>query len=449
MRRRDVLIGALGLGGATAFGGLSALSTLAAAGDHPDLKDRYFIFCYFPGAWDILLGLDPRDPTRFRSDNYRDTLIYPAYELLDEDVPMAPVQVDEDTVVGPYMGDLLDHMDKVAIVRGMSMETLTHEVGRRRFLTGKPPSGLRARGSNISTWMASLLGRDEAIPNLVGNVETYNVDQPSWASGLRVANVDDLVTALRPGDVTLATDQNDRIEALLETFRDCEHTSRSKTLSGAHSLHEASQDLVSQRLDSMFDFTRRDPEMLALRDRYGVSTSRLADPEALAAMAVQAVTAGISRCVSVTLSQSLDTHFDDWASDQGPRQRRGFNAVAAMIGDLASRPFKGTGDSWLDHTTIVGFSEFSRTALLNARGGRDHSLTNACFLAGAGIQGGVYGKSTDIGMGPAPIDLATGRPDPGGEIPRPEHVLRTLFAGIGLTEDIADMRVDPIAAMMK
>jgi uncharacterized protein (DUF1501 family) len=449
MRRRDVLIGALGLGGATAFGGLGALSTLAAAADHPDLEDRYFIFCYFQGAWDVLLGLDPRDPTRFRSDNFRDTLIHPAYDLLDEDVPVGPVQVSEDLVLGPYMGNLLGHADKLAIVRGMSMETLTHEVGRRRFLTGKPPSGLRARGSTAATWMASLLGRDEAIPNLVGNVETYNVDQPSWASGLRVANVDDLVTALRPGDVSLPAAQADRVEALLQTFRDCEHTGRSKTLSGAHDLHAASQDLVSQRLDSMFDFTRRDPEMEALRDRYGVSMSRLADPEALAAMAVQAVTAGISRSVSVTLTQSLDTHFDNWASDQGPRQRQGFNAVAAMLDDLASRPFKGTGDSWLDHTTIVGFSEFSRTALLNARGGRDHSLTNACFLAGAGIKPGVYGKSSDIGMSPGPIDLATGRPDPGGEIPRPEHVLRTLFASIGLTEDAADMRVDPITAMMR
>ena len=45
--------------------------------------------------------------------------------------------------------------------------------------------------------------------------------------------------------------------------------------------------------------------------------------------------------------------------------------------------------------------------------------------------------------------LATGQPDLGGEIPRPEHVLRTLFAGIGLTEDVTDMRVEPITAMMK
>ena len=50
-------------------------------------------------------------------------------------------------------------------------------------------------------------------------------------------------------------------------------------------------------------------------------------------------------------------------------------------------------------TTIVGFSEFSRTALLNSRGGRDHALTNACFLAGAGVKKGFsYGESDEVGF---------------------------------------------------
>ena len=43
---------------------------------------------------------------------------------------------------------------KICVVRGMSMETLTHEAGRRRFITGKPPSGLLARGSSGATWLA-------------------------------------------------------------------------------------------------------------------------------------------------------------------------------------------------------------------------------------------------------------------------------------------------------
>ncbi|MCA9554787.1 MAG: DUF1501 domain-containing protein, partial [Myxococcales bacterium] len=146
----------------------------------------------------------------------------------------------------------------------------------------------------------------------------------------------------------------------------------------------------------------------------------------------------------------LDTHFDDWTTDQGPRQARGFAAVARMIEDLAVRPYGDTGDSWLDHTVIVGFSEFSRTALLNAREGRDHSLTNACFVAGAGIRGGqAIGQSSDLGMEPMQVDLTTGLPSPGGEIIKPEHVIQTLLHNAGYTDDFADLRVGPIPILRR
>ena len=74
---------------------------------------------------------------------------------------------------GPYIGALGRHAQDIAFVRGMSMDTLTHEVGRRRFITGKAPSGLQARGSSAATWLASHYG-GRAIPNLAIQVESYN-----------------------------------------------------------------------------------------------------------------------------------------------------------------------------------------------------------------------------------------------------------------------------------
>ena len=44
--------------GASAFS-LWPFSPLAhAQNNHPDAPDRYYIFCYFPGGWDILLSLN-------------------------------------------------------------------------------------------------------------------------------------------------------------------------------------------------------------------------------------------------------------------------------------------------------------------------------------------------------------------------------------------------------
>src|SRR5688500_16992302 len=68
---------ALGIGaGALAFHQL--LPGLAFAADPPDAK-RKFVFAYFEGGWDLLLGLDPRDPA---TTNAAQHLIDPGYNQL-------------------------------------------------------------------------------------------------------------------------------------------------------------------------------------------------------------------------------------------------------------------------------------------------------------------------------------------------------------------------------
>jgi uncharacterized protein (DUF1501 family) len=171
-------------------------------------------------------------------------------------------------------------------------------------------------------------------------------------------------------------------------------------------------------------------------------------PEAQAAMAGQSLMAGITRVVSFQAASGLDTHFDNWIDEQGPRQQRGFNAVARLAADLEAHEYLDTGKSWLDHTTIVGFSEFSRTPMLNSSDGRDHALMNSCFLMGGNVRGGqVIGESTNIGMGPTAVHLPTGAVSVGGDVIRPEHIIQSLFADAGMTGDPADLRVDPLGGI--
>ncbi|MBX2798531.1 MAG: DUF1501 domain-containing protein [Myxococcales bacterium] len=447
--RRDLLLGGLGLAGVGGFAGMPLVRHLAHAGA-AGLADRYFVFCYFSGGWDILLGLDPRDPGVFRPDLIQDTLIDPGYATLDVDGYPDPDLVDTPVAgmtLGPFARPLVPLANQLAIVRGMSMETLTHEVGRRRFITGKPPSGLLARGSSIATTLAANLGSEAPIPNLSARVESYNADQPSWSSALKVDDVDDLVRALAPGSSSSSQGERERLDALMAQTGDCRINQRSVMRTDALDLRAGAHDLVSQELDSLFAFGDNTPQMQALRDHYGIGND-LSSSGAQAAMAVTALTAGISRCVSIQAASGLDTHYDNWQDQQGPLQESGFEVVAALASDLASRPYGSSGESWLDRTVIVGFSEFSRTALLNSTGGRDHSLTNACFLLGGGVRGGqVIGASSDVGMGPRAVDLATGELVPGGEIVRPEHVHRALLSHIGVTEDVADLRVEPLSVL--
>jgi hypothetical protein len=424
---------------------VSGIARLVRAGPM-DFPNHHYVFAYFSGGWDVLLGLDPRDPASFTAE---DDGIEPGYSLL----PAANQEIVRagGLELGPYIGMMAGHADRLAIIRGMSMETLTHEVGRRRFLTGRPPAGLSARGSSAATWISSRLGQDDAIPHLSVGVETYNVDQPTYASALRVGSSTDLRNLLTAGAPALEPAQDDILQAFLANEATCERSRHSPMLRAAEGARLRLGGMLDADLASLFDVRNLDAD---LRTRFGVaSASDTNTPAVQSLITYQALTHEVSRCVSLQATSGLDTHFSEWARDHGPRQMAGFDAIARLATELdatayAPMGFTPDGTSWLDHTTIIGFSEFSRTPVLNVRGGRDHWLGNSCFLLGGNVRPGIIGGSSDVGMQPRPVSLETGEYDPSGEIIRPEHVLRTLLVDAGITDDEADLRVDPIRALI-
>ncbi len=473
-RRRflaSTLGGLAGAYGLSRFGGgVTQLAQAAASAPDIGAPDRYYIFCYFSGGWDVLLSLDPRDPSLFSNSAMATTRIQPGYELLDGiGDPYADVLGDNSMRLGPYMGELGQMADRLTVVRGMSMDTLTHEVGRRRFLTGRPPSGLKPRGASTDAWLASSLGGSEPIPNLSVGVESYNPgDLPNYATALKANGINDLQRVLRADGPDFGSYQDQQLNALLSAAAECPATADSPLLDGAAQSRLKAAQMVEQNLFGLFNFGVNTPEMVALRSRYGINgvgTTALNSSNARAATAATAIMNGVSRCVSVRINVgSLDTHFQNWETDQGRIQRESFNAIARMATHLQETPHPdGSGDSWLDRTVIVGFSEFSRTPLLNNNGGRDHWLGNSCFLLGGKVaRGKVVGGSSNVGMNPLPVDLKTGDPcaiDPEmaspcpevegvAEVVRPEHVLQALFHEVGLTNDEPDLRVEPLSAIL-
>lgn len=465
---RNAAIAGAGAAGLSVMGaGSRTMMQLAhAAGE----ADRHFVFVYFSGGWDILLSLDPRNPEVFTDDEdvIQNNRIQLGYSTLGITQPY-PVQLGgRDDLLGPYIGNMRNHADKMAIVRGMSMETLTHEVGRRRFITGKPPSGLLARGSSNAAWLASELGAMNHVPHLAVRVESYNIDQPSYASALTVQSSDDLVQLLRAQNPRLAETQADLVSDFLANEARCGRARHSPTLRNARESWERMQGMLGQDLSKLFDYGTSmatlypgtTPEELARRNAmaalrmhfFGSDAPAGLDrtsPMTQAAIAATALTNGISRVVSIEGGRGLDTHFTDWRTDHGNRQMQGWDAVAKLVEYLEATPYQGSASTWLDHTTILCFSEFMRTPLINERGGRDHWLTNACMLVGGGITPGVIGESSNIGMSPTATNLMTGlRDDRGGEVILPDHILRTLLFQAGLEDDVNDLRVPPIGKLL-
>lgn len=439
----ELLAGAGLVSGAGLFPGRLMATT-------PTVTDRYFVFAYFQGGWDMLLGLDPRNPDDFPSRLASETGIDPAYQNL-VGLDSADFLVDtavEGMTFGPYIGDMAAHASRLAVVRGLAGESVAHDVARRHALTGVRPAGSSVRASSVATLLAFLLGQDDPIPNLVCGLESFNLGQPSWASGLTTQTVDDLFQALSPGLTRTSASSRAALEAF---FAEREAATSSAMLEEIYTNRRTARGIVELGIADLFDLDSGSAQMAALREAFGVDSGLTGPGGPRALMAAQALTQGVARCVSFAAAESLDTHQgSDWQTVAGPRQQEGWDSVAALATHLAATPFGDGADSWLDHTTIVCLSEFTREPVLNSSGGRDHHIVGTLALLGGGIQGGqIIGATTDLGMLSQPIDLATGAVSTAGEQVTHAHVARTLLQGIGIEDDIGDFRASPVTALLE
>ncbi len=407
------------------------------------------IVCEFQGGWDNLLGLDPRDPTLFTDNNALETGIQPAYDRLTPGFSQLPINAGP-FVFGPCIGELAQMTDHFSVIRGINMGTLTHEVGMRYFITGRPPSGLKARGDSVAAVATGQLGDHWPVPNLTHLVESYAQGQPAFATAMPVAAVGHLQYVLRK-TLGIPTGIRPSVEEAVAAYFAKESACANHLGVGGTSLAAAYRvnrlkalELASSKLYQQFEFAS--PALAAVREHYGFTAGTMESPVGRAALASQALKTGLSRVVSVRLSTDLDTHDNSWSFDHPTRLQSGFTALARLIADLRDTEAPG-GGSYLSRTTIIAYSEFGRTAMLNARGGRDHNLSNCALVAGAGINPGlVIGASSDKGLAPELIDLQTGKASEVGKSLKPEHVMTTVLKAAGL--DASALMSEPIEALL-
>jgi uncharacterized protein (DUF1501 family) len=85
--------------------------------------------------------------------------------------------------------------------------------------------------------------------------------------------------------------------------------------------------------------------------------------------------------------------FDTHANQKGQQAnllRQLSDGVAALLEDAEAHGF-------VERLAVLTYSEFGRRAQENASGGTDHGAGSVAFLAGPGVQGGLYGKTVDLG----------------------------------------------------
>lgn len=434
-------------------------------------EPKFLLLVYFEGGWDQLLALDPRPQNVAKyqrvSGRAPTSGIEPAYDETAAATPFVDavmtatggsgVQARGNLTFGPAIPDvMLAHAPDLTIVRGMNMDTLTHEVGRRYLLTGKFPRGLAASGSSLNTVVAAQTHPTVDMPNLTVGPETYNEGLPAYASAVRVSSYRDILTVMQAqGGTTLPATSESAVRAFEDADDSCEQHGYDVTgLVGAFkSSRGMARNLVNPTKSALFNFKLPAPtELTDLFNAFGIATTaEMNRLKGRAALAGQAMVNGVSNVVSVTLANGLDDHFDLF-NQQAVSLRDGFDALGRLIAYLKSKQVPGVAKSFWDCTTMMVFSEFSRTPLINTRDGRDHHLTGSCLLAGAGLKGNtVFGASTDNGMGTQKWNFATGAVDAsGGRLIRPPDVHATVLQSMGLSyAHISNQSPQVISALLK
>lgn len=449
--RRNFLTIAGLAGGSVALRSLAFPSIAKADNKNAPL----LLVCYMSGGWDQLLALDPRsntDPKFQEAQAYakNGSGIFPSYDTITDKRVQTIMTATGGTGVqkagkltfGPAVApSLLAHAADLSIARGLYMGTLAHEVGRRYLITGKFPRGLTANGSAITTVVAAADGKDALVPNLSIDTESYNAGLPAYAAPISVSTASDLFNLLRPMGTPLDPDVDKALLAFEHDAMSCRDQELDQQ--GLATLFRASREkartMTASNEAQLFNFKipGAAPDVQAVMDALGVTKpSDFGTAKGRAAMAGIALTHGVAQAVSLQTAQNLDTH-SAWAQNHPGPLYDGFDAIGNLIQYLKDTEYMGTGTSTWSRTTLLVFSEFARTPLVNGREGRDHHLCSSCLVGGPGIKGGlVVGASSDQGMVARNLDMKTGAPDDANGAPlRPQDVHATLLQSMGLPYD--------------
>lgn len=392
-RRRALHL--LGGGAAAVFGPRAVWSASA--------PDEMFIFIHAAGGWDVTLWADPR--------NERKGLVEPASTsnteiggldrwksvTLDGDTDTFEILAPSDSTLrlGPAIGDLYDLRDRLTIINGLAMNTVSHADGIVYSATGRHLAGGHAPAPSIDVVIANELGTSQLLPGVSVQFPSSFVGEnlDRRAIPLRIDNVAAIAKSLARGNAYLDDDDRKAITTLL--------TNEAQELSARSTHPETYQRIASQHASL--------PRLLGneLQQAFSAKTLQAKYPEfnykakehsvgALsAAFAVEAMRRNLVRCVGFALG-GLDTHFTNYRQHALTLQEL-FGTIATLVKLLDSTPHPSKPSNKLaEHTHILVFSDFCRTPQINLTGGRDHYPNNSALVISPRFRGGRSFGSTDI-----------------------------------------------------
>ena len=455
MKRRQFLRNIAGTSALPLLGGGIPILSRNAGASPLATKDRYFIHIHIQGGgFDQVSTFDARDPDVFTEALVSETRInfgfenYPYnFSVEQYDIPNYTLGTSQ-SWLGSLMGGCLNHLDRLAIIRGGSNETVSHMGGLGRSLFGFSKFNISNGnfvsdfGSSFGVLFASVLGGGEPLPALYAGIQGLNFSEPAYANPKRV---DSSYAAYKMLE-SLERSGSEEQRELMNQFLEAEHDERdTEFLRKAASSFKTTEYLLQSNLAENFNGSAMANEVNALFGSVPGGTGLYSCGHW--ALATLAIATGVSRSVTaLSASNFWDCH--GTLIDANSRAKAELTAMSLCLEylDTVDHPNGGT---YGERTYILISGDFYRTPFINSSKGRDHWPGAGWILLGPDFVPGVYGASSDVGQSPSYLDPVTGllSDQLNGTLVTPAHLFRTILHLIGVETDYFRYRVDPLLCM--
>jgi hypothetical protein len=400
MNRRSFIQSIVGGSAAAALG-----TPLFRAFAGPEVSsDEYFIFIHAQGAWDITVGLDPRNQRAglIEPGSTATIDINPLKKWVSLSTPLDGVNASSGysfelvrppsgpLVFGPGIGDLIRHYDRLTVVNGIAMNTVSHQDGTAFSATGRHLAGTKTAGPSIDTMMANSFGLGQLLPAVSINYPSSFVGQglDRRAVPLTISGVGTLAASLRRSALYESAAARDGVTALLsrEAQDLASMSANPDVMNGMYLQYEGLRRMNGENLINLFTDSY-------LRGKYTNFAYSTMSASVNAAFTLESLARNATRCVSFAYG-SFDTHFTNYRN-QPLLQQNLFDLIAIMLDylDVMPHPTK-PADKLSEHTHILVVSDFCRTPNINAALGRDHYPNNSSLIISPRFKGNMsFGQS--------------------------------------------------------
>ncbi len=397
MKRRTFLQ----LVGAGAAAAVAFRRSLFAASPTGKTNEEFFIFIHALGGWDVTQWSDPRnervgliDPASTANTDTGRMKLWKnvplegnasAFEILaPSNVPMR---------FGPGIGAMYDLRDRITLVNGLAMNTVSHPDGIAYSATGRHLQGGRSPASSIDVAIANELGTTQLIPDIA-------VRFPSWYVGdqldrravpLRVTDAASIAKSLARSDSYLRGDDRAQISSVLgdEAQAAAQLTNNPAAYDRLATQLGAEQKLIDDKLAAVFT----QEAMKTAYPMFDYKIPSVSEGALASAFAIEAMKRNLVRCVGFSLG-ALDTHTANYR-EHGAMLTDVFGVIATLIKQLDAIPHPTLSSAKMsEHSHIFVFSDFCRTPNINLTLGRDHYPNNSALIVSPKfVPGRTFGKT--------------------------------------------------------